>query len=164
MSFAAVIFLGALIGFGATVVTDLVGLFRQGLVGVHGFCCLVGRWLGSLVKIGPSHQDIRQSPPVRFEAALGWAAHVALGLCFGVGFLAVFGEAAVSAPQIWQGVSFGIATVLVPWLIFQPFFGWGLAMSKAPDPWRMRLRGLITHGVFGVGLWVSAWGVQSFLS
>jgi hypothetical protein len=37
-----------------------------------------------------------------------------------------------------------------------PSFGLGVASSKAPNPTQARLRSLMSHAVFGVGLYVSA--------
>ncbi|WP_164661090.1 DUF2938 family protein [Tropicibacter sp. Alg240-R139] len=156
MEFTELMAWGSALGLGATLLTDCVGFLRQGVAATHGFYCLVGRWVGSVHCQGVFHDDIRTTPPVRAEAALGWAAHIGLGLVFGMAFAVLFGAAALRSPQAWQGLSFGVLTVLVPWLIFQPFFGWGVAVARAPEPWKLRLRGLITHAVFGLGLWLSA--------
>ena len=156
MDFADVVISGLGVGFGATLMTDAVGVLRQGWAGTNGFYRLVGRWAGSIPRRGLAHDDIRNTAPVQAEAAIGWTAHIALGLLFGIGFVFLFGASDLSAPRIWQGLSFGLVTVLVPWLVFQPLFGWGIAVSKAPNPWPLRLRGLITHGTFGLGLWLSA--------
>lgn len=156
MSFAELLIWGAVAGIGATVFTDVIGVLRQGWRATNGFYGLVGRWIGLLPRAGFAHDDIRTSPPVAAETVLGWAAHALLGVVFGIGFALLFGAPALEAPQLWQGLSFGLGTVLVPWLIFQPLFGWGFAVSKTPEPCKMRMKGVITHSVFGVGLWLSA--------
>jgi hypothetical protein len=51
---------------------------------------------------------------------------------------------------------FGVGTVLVPFLVMQPSFGLGIASSKAPNPTAARLRSLMAHAVFGVGLYLCA--------
>ncbi|EAQ47727.1 putative membrane protein [Roseobacter sp. MED193] len=163
MDFAELLFFGATAGLGATIFTDLFTFLRQGTKATHTFYCMVGRWIGSLPRQGIFHDDIRASPPVAGEAILGWSAHVILGIFFGISFALLFGASAFNAPQIWQGLSFGLATVLVPWLVFQPLFGWGLAMSNAPTPWRMRLKGMITHTVFGLGLWLCIAAMNALL-
>lgn len=156
MNVAELLFLGAAAGLGATVIADFVAILRQGWAMIHGFYCLVGRWVGSLAYKGFAHDDIRTSAPVGHEAVLGWGAHIVLGVIYGICFAVLAGPAFFDTPQLWQGLLFGLATVLVPWLIFQPLFGWGIAMSKAPEPWKMRLKGLVNHSVFGLGIWVSA--------
>ena len=156
MGFADLLFWGAMVGFGATVFTDIVGLMRQGWAATDGFYRLVGRWIGSVPSAGLFHNDIRATAPVAAESVLGWGAHIILGLLFGICFVFLFGASALGEPKAWQGLGFGLVTVLVPWLIFQPLFGWGVAVSKAPEPWKMRRRGIVTHAVFGLGLWLSA--------
>ena len=51
---------------------------------------------------------------------------------------------------------FGVVTVAIPFFIMHPSFGLGLASSKAANPTQARLRSLMSHAVFGVGLYVSA--------
>lgn len=155
MSFAELAFFGIAAGLGATLFADVFAVWRQGWAMTHGFYCLVGRWVGSLPQQGPIHNDIRSSKPIPNEAQLGWIAHILLGVIYGICFVFLFGPSAIHTPQIWQGLIFGLVTVLVPWLIFQPLFGWGIAMSKAPEPWKMRAKGLINHFIFGCGLWLS---------
>ncbi|MFY0647378.1 DUF2938 family protein [Sulfitobacter geojensis] len=160
MNFAELVFWGAFIGLGATVVTDVAGVMRQGWSATHGFYCLVGRWVGSARHGVLAQGDVRNLEPVRTEAALGWSAHIALGVVFGIGFVAIFGPDAVTTPNLARSLIFGLVTVFIPWLIFQPLFGWGVAMAKAPEPWKMRVKGIITHTIFGFGLWVSAMVVR----
>lgn len=155
MSFAEVLIFGAVAGLGATIIFDIAAVLRQGWGLTHGFYCLVGRWVGSLHHSGFIHDDIRKTAPVRGEAVLGWGAHVLLGLIYGIGFVFTFGPSALSSPQLWQGLSFGLVSVLVPWLVFQPLFGWGIGMSKAPGTSKLRLKSAINHTVFGFGIWVS---------
>lgn len=150
---------GAVVGLGATLIADVVGVLRQGWPATNGFYGLVGRWVGSLAHGKIAHRDIRETPPVPYEGVLGWSAHIVLGLCFGIGFVGLFGETALSAPKPWQGITIGLATVLVPWFIFQPLFGWGVAVSNAPKPWKMRLKSIITHMIFGIGLWLCGLGL-----
>jgi hypothetical protein len=44
----------------------------------------------------------------------------------------------------------------MPWLVMQPSFGLGIAASKAPKPTQARLKSLMTHTVFGLGLYLWA--------
>jgi hypothetical protein len=45
----------------------------------------------------------------------------------------------------------------------QPSFGLGMAAARTPKPAQARLKSLVTHAVFGVGLYVSALGVSYVL-
>lgn len=155
MGFVELLVCGAAIGLGATIIFDLFVVVRQGWEQTHGFYCLVGRWVGSLQHIGFVHDDIRETAPVSSEPLLGWGAHALLGILYGIGFLFAFGPSAIYYPQLWQGLSFGLVTVLVPWVVFQPLFGWGVGMSKVPEPWKLRMKSVINHTVFGIGIWLS---------
>jgi hypothetical protein len=50
----------------------------------------------------------------------------------------------------------GLATVVAPFFVMQPAMGLGIAASKTPNPKVARLRSIVTHAAFGVGLYVSA--------
>jgi hypothetical protein len=46
----------------------------------------------------------------------------------------------------------------------QPSFGLGIAASRTPNPTQARLRSLMAHTAFGVGLYVCAVGVSYVVS
>jgi hypothetical protein len=58
---------------------------------------------------------------------------------------------------------YGIGTVVFPFFIMQPSLGLGSAASRTPNPTQARLKSLLTHTVFGVGLYVCARGVSYVL-
>ena len=62
----------------------------------------------------------------------------------------------LARPTLLPAVAFGVATTLVPYLIMQPSFGLGVAASKTPKPNQARLKSLMTHTVFGIGLYLWA--------
>jgi hypothetical protein len=41
--------------------------------------------------------------------------------------------------------------------LMQPGMGAGIAASRMPRPSAARLQSLITHGIFGVGLYAAGW-------
>ena len=47
-----------------------------------------------------------------------------------------------------------------PFLIMQPGMGAGIAASRTPRPAAARMQSLVTHGVFGLGLYVAGWIVR----
>jgi hypothetical protein len=65
----------------------------------------------------------------------------------------------LARPTLLPALLFGIGTVLAPFLVMQPSFGLGIAASRAPSPTQARLRSLMAHIVFGVGLYVCAVGL-----
>jgi hypothetical protein len=60
-------------------------------------------------------------------------------------------------------VLYGSGTVVFPLFIMQPSLGFGVAASRTPNPTQARLKSLMTHTVFGVGLYVCARGVSYLL-
>jgi hypothetical protein len=66
-------------------------------------------------------------------------------------------------PTVLPALLYGIGTVVFPFFILQPSFGLGIAASRTPNPSQARLKSLVTHVVFGVGLYLCALGVSYLL-
>jgi hypothetical protein len=49
-----------------------------------------------------------------------------------------------------------VGTVVAPYFILQPAMGLGIAARRAPNPAMARLHSLVTHVVFGFGLYLTA--------
>ena len=154
-----------LIGTGATVVMDIWGLVRKRLLGIPPLdYALVGRWLGHLASGRLRHDRIAASPPVAGERAIGWAAHYLIGIGFAGVLLAFFGLEWARQPSIAPTLMVGIGSVAAPFLVMQPAMGAGFAASRTPQPWVARLQSLLTHAVFGVGLYAAGWIVRILLN
>ncbi|NJM12019.1 MAG: DUF2938 domain-containing protein, partial [Synechococcaceae cyanobacterium SM1_2_3] len=69
----------------------------------------------------------------------------------------------LARPTLWPAMIFGMGSVLAPYFIMQPSFGFGIAASRTPNPTQARLRSLVAHTAFGVGLYVCAVGVSFVL-
>ncbi|MGO4716248.1 DUF2938 domain-containing protein [Bradyrhizobium sp. 2TAF24] len=152
------------IGAGATAVMDLWALLQRQLLGIPALDYrLVGRWLGHLTKGRLAHEAIGRASPVAGEAALGWAAHYAIGIAFAGVLLAVAGVGWMTRPTLAPALIVGVGSILAPFLIMQPAFGFGIAASKTPSPWGARLRSLITHTVFALGLYLSGLAMAAVL-
>ena len=152
---------GVVIGVGATLVMDLWALFLQRVVGIPSLSfCLVGRWLRHMPAGTFTHAKISAATQMRGECAVGWIAHYLIGVVFALMFLLVVSTGWLSQPTLLPAVLFGVATVVFPFFIMQPSFGFGIAASKTPDPTRARLKSLMTHAVFGLGLYGCAVGFQ----
>ncbi|MFP3742480.1 DUF2938 domain-containing protein [Achromobacter sp. SIMBA_011] len=153
-----------LIGVGATLVMDLWALLLKRLFGVPSLdYAMVGRWLGHLPQGRLTHPGIARSAPVAGERAIGWIAHYAIGILFALLLLAIRGPAWAARPTLPPALIVGIATVAAPFLILQPGMGAGLAARKTPKPAVARLRSLMAHASFGVGLYLAGWAVAQAL-
>ena len=144
-----------LIGLGATLTTDLWALFLQRAfkVAPPNFC-LVGRWLRTMPEGIFRHANLAAAPQKSAECIIGWIAHYLIGTLFAVAFVAVAGSEWLQLPTPLPAILFGVITVAAPFFIMQPAFGFGIAASKTSHPWQARLRSVLNHTAFGIGLYV----------
>jgi hypothetical protein len=150
-----------LIGAGATLVMDLWAILRQRLLGVASLDYgLVGRWLGRMAHGEFVHASIATASPVRGERLIGWVAHYLIGIAFAALLLWMAGPEWLVTPTIAPAMIVGLATVAAPFLLMQPAMGAGVAASRTPRPWTARLQSLITHAIFGLGLYATGYAVS----
>ena len=152
------------VGAGATVVTDIWAIARKRVFGIpapdYG---LVGRWIAHMADGHFRHDRIAGSPAVRGERLIGWTTHYLVGIAFAAILLGIWGIAWVRNPAISPALLVGVGTVAAPFLVMQPGMGAGIAASRTPRPTAARLQSLITHAIFGLGLYASGWAVSSYL-
>ncbi|HET9230251.1 MAG TPA: DUF2938 domain-containing protein [Vitreimonas sp.] len=145
-----------IVGLGATIILDLWSLTLR-LFGVATTNWgLVGRWIGHMPRGRFVHDDIGATPPIAGEHAIGWLAHYAIGVLYAAALLAIAGLEWARAPTLMPALIFGWATIVAPFFIMQPGMGSGVAASKAPKPNIARFRALLSHTVFGLGLYAAA--------
>lgn len=145
-----------LIGVGATVVMDIWSLIQKRLgVSTLDFA-MVGRWAGHLVQGRVAHASIGKAAPIAGERLLGWTIHYAIGIVFAALLIGVAGVSWLQHPACLPAVAVGAATVVFPFFVMQPAMGAGIAASRTPTPWKNRMRSLLGHVIFGVGLYLSA--------
>lgn len=151
------------LGIGATAVMDLWGVIRKPLLGIapsnYG---LVGRWIAHMTHGRFHHDSIAASAPVRGEHIIGWTAHYLIGITYAGLLIGIFGLSWIEQPTIAPALAVGVGTVAAPFLLMQPGMGAGIAASRTPNPASARLQSLITHAVFGLGLYVAGWALHLF--
>ncbi len=147
-----------LIGTGATATMDLWAIARKRLLGIplpnYG---LVGRWIAHMPRGRFRHDAIAAASPVRGERLVGWSAHYLIGVAFAAILPALWGPAWLEHPTIGPALMVGVGTVAAPFLVMQPGMGAGIAASRTPRPAAARIQSLLTHAVFGLGLYAAAW-------
>jgi hypothetical protein len=152
-----------LIGVGATVTMDLWAAFlRLFKVPSLNFAFL-GRWIGHLPEGQWFHESIAKAAPVRGERLLGWGAHYSIGVTFAALLLATFGLTWARTPSLLPALLIGMVTVLAPLLMLQPALGAGIASRKTPTPVFNTLKSVVTHTVYGVGLYLAALATAAFI-
>ena len=152
------------VGLGATLFMDVLALLMKRAFSIPSAnYCLVGRWLRHMPGGRFIHANIAAAPQKRSECTVGWIAHYVIGTVYALVLVAFVSGSWLARPTLLPAVLFGIGSVLVPYLIMQPSFGLGIAASRAPNPTQARLRSLVAHTAFGVGLYVCAVGVSFVL-
>lgn len=146
------------IGSGATALMDLWTIIRRRAFNIappnYG---LVGRWLAHMPRGRFRHASIAAAPVATGERLIGWTAHYLIGITFAAMLLSLCGLAWMQRPSIGPALAVGIGTVLMPFFLMQPGMGAGIAGSRTPRPAAARLQSLLTHAIFGLGLYVTGW-------
>lgn len=149
-------------GMGATMVMDGWGVARKPLLGVPPpDYSMVGRWIGHMAHGRFRHDRIATASPIAGERVLGWSIHYLTGVAFAAALIWIVGFDWLRHPTLAPALAFGIVTVVAPFLLMQPGMGAGVAASRTPHPGSARLQSLITHAVFGLGLWAAGWASHS---
>lgn len=147
----------ALIGLGATVCIDLWALFLRTAFNVRSLdYCLLGRWVLHMSEGKFVHDGIGGSAKKRHECKVGWATHYSIGVGFALFFVLLTSSEWLIRPTLLPALLFGIATVVVPFFTMQPALGFGIAASRTKNPKAARMKSLMTHAIFGAGLYLSA--------
>ena len=145
-----------LIGAGATAAMDIWTVIRKRLFGIapmnYG---LVGRWLAHLARGRFRHDPIAATPAVQGERLIGWTAHYLIGITFAALLLALWGLDWARHPTLAPALIVGLGSVAAPFLLMQPGMGAGFAASRTPRPAAARFQSLVTHGIFGLGLYAA---------
>ena len=148
------------IGAGATLVMDFWGILRKQFFGIppanYG---LVGRWLGYMPKGRFVHDSIGKMPAIPGENLIGWTAHYLIGIAFAALLVSIGGTEWLQHPTPVLALVVGMGTVAAPFLLMQPGMGAGIAASRMPNPAKARVHSLITHGVFGAGLYIASFAL-----
>lgn len=165
MSTEALYFLSAVaVGLGATLFMDLWALFLKRAFSIPlANYCLVGRWFRHMPEGTFMHASIASASQKRFECTVGWIAHYVIGVVYALLLVALVSGSWLARPTLLPALLFGVGTVLVPFLVMHPSFGLGIAASRTPNPTQARLRSLMAHTAFGVGLYVCTVGVSYVL-
>ncbi|WP_095595068.1 DUF2938 domain-containing protein [Actibacterium pelagium] len=151
------ILVGILMGIGGTFAMDVLA-WTQSNLGVAPFpnWAMPGRWAVHVTRGTLFHEAIAEAEEVPNELTIGWLFHYAVGIAYGLVFIAIAGAGWLAAPGFVPVWIFSLITIAAGWFLLQPGMGLGWAASKTPSPWKVRGLGLLAHTVFGLGMWVVA--------
>lgn len=88
---------------------------------------------------------------------MGWVFHYLTGIVFAMVLVGATGLAWICNPTLMPARVMGLVSVIAPFFIMQPAFGFGIAASKTATPSVARCRSVTAHLTFGLGLFVAAW-------
>ena len=145
------------IGVGATAVMDVWALILQRLWRIPpSNWGMVGRWIGHFPRGRFVHDSIAAAPAIRGELAIGWLAHYVIGITYAAVLLAIWGLGWARQPTLLPALIVSLIALVAPFFLLQPGMGLGIAGSRTPNPTATRLRSILNHTVFGLGLYLSA--------
>lgn len=145
------------IGIGATAIMDLWAIFLQRGFNINSLnFCLVGRWFSYMQDGIFRHEKIGAAEKRPAECVIGWSAHYLIGIAYACLLVIPASGAWLASPSLMPALILGIVTVVFPFFMMQPAFGFGIAAAKAPNPTQARIKSVMNHAVFGAGLYLSA--------
>jgi hypothetical protein len=148
---------GVAIGLGATLTIDLWALLLKRAFAIPSLnYCFLGRWVLHMPEGKFAQARIAGAPGKPHECKVGWTTHYLIGVTLAVLFVSLVSPEWMAQPTLPPALVFGVVTVLIPFFTIQPAFGLGVASSKMPHPNKARLKSVMTHTVFGIGLWLWA--------
>jgi hypothetical protein len=154
----------AVVGVSATPGMDLWNLFLKAAFGIPSLdLCLLGRWIGHMPAGTFRHERIGSATPKAGECVIGRIAHYGIGVGLAAALAVLTSGECLLRPALVPALLFGLVTVVFPFFLMQPALGLGIASARTPDPVRARLKSLMSHGAFGLGLYVAALPVARYL-
>ncbi len=143
-----------IVGVVATLTMDGWMIVRRRLFGVPApNYALVGRWLAWMPRGRFRHASMAAVPAITGERCIGWMAHYLIGIAFAALLIALYGTPWLRQPKLLPAVIVGVCTVAAPFFLMQPGMGSGIAASRTPRPNFARAHSLMTHTIFGLGLY-----------
>lgn len=117
---------------------------------------MVGRWVGHVPKGRFVQPDLKQAEAVPGEHAIGWIFHYAIGAGYGLLLVAIWGAGWLQAPGIVPPMIVVLALLVLPFFVMMPGMGMGIAGARTPNPTAARLKSVLGHSVFGLGMYATA--------
>lgn len=156
--------IGVLIGIGGTVILDLWSAFLQRVFNVpETNWAMVGRWVGHMPEGHFAHENIGKAAPVSGELAVGWIVHYVIGIAYGLLLVCFWGAEWLREPTLLPPMILALGLLVAPYFIMMPGMGSGIAGVKTPKPNLTRLKSVVGHSVFGLGMYVTVLVIKAGL-
>lgn len=147
----------ALVGIGGTAILDLFSFLMERFFGVPATNWrMVGRWIGHMPRGRFVQPDLKQADPVSGEHAIGWIFHYVVGAGYGLLLVAIRGAGWLQAPSLAPPMILVLVLLVLPFFVMMPGMGSGVAGARTPQPNVTRLKSVLGHSVFGLGMYATA--------
>jgi hypothetical protein len=117
---------------------------------------LIGRWFASVARGQLVHTDIGQLTPINYELAVEVPLHYAIGITLALTYLLMSSVLGLHPKNPVFALVFALFTCALPWFVMFPAMGYGWFGTHGPIGTRLFLDSLVTHCLYGVGLWLAA--------
>jgi hypothetical protein len=155
-STADILLKATLVGVGGTIVLDLYALMMSRVLGVPApKWAIVGRWFGNMARGQFVQVAMSEAAPVKGELAIGWIAHYAIGIGYGLLLVALWGKVWLERPTLLPPMILAWVLLVAPYFMMMPGMGMGIAGSRTPKPNVTRLKSVMGHSVFGLGMYAT---------
>jgi hypothetical protein len=154
------LYAGVIIGLTGTALKDVWAIFLKRVFdNAPPNWAMVGRWVVHLKSGKVFNDDIAEALAFSSENLVGWIFYYFVGFIYGVIFMLLVGKEWLSGPTLMPVWLYSISTILVGWFLLHPGLGLGMALAKTENPFKGRCMGLMTHSVFGLGMWFGAFAI-----
>jgi hypothetical protein len=92
---------------------------------------MVGRWFGNVGHGQFVQVAMSEAVPVRGELAIGWIAHYAIGIGYGLLLLGLWGKVWLEQPTLLPPMILAWVLLVAPYLMMMPGMGMGWAALGA---------------------------------
>lgn len=116
---------------------------------------LIGRWFVSLARGQFVHTDIGQLMPISHELGIAVPMHYAIGITLAFTYLLMTTLLGLNQQNPVFALVFGLFTCALPWFVMFPAMGYGWFGTHGPIGTRLFLSSVVTHCLYGVGLWLA---------
>lgn len=147
-----------IIGIGGTLVLDIYAWAMAKFFNLPATnWLLVGRWIGHMKSGVFVQPTLASAPKIRGELIIGWLTHYVIGITYGLILMLCVNAQWLQAPSVLATLVVAWVGILAPYFIMMPGMGFGVAGSKTPNPTATRVKSLVGHTIFGLGMFLTAW-------
>ena len=95
---------------------------------------VVGRWFILSISKGKIYNpDIDNEPVIKKELLIGWLVHYSVAILYSFVFFILI-KYEIFIASFFDGIKFGLLSVVIPWFFFMPILGKGFLAIKTPSP------------------------------